>query len=54
MPHKIKPVVIVHPDGMESVVDEPSVTHWERAGWSRKDAPVDVKKTPARRETKEG
>jgi hypothetical protein len=55
MPHKIKPVEIVHPDGMESVVDAPSVTHWERAGWKRKDVPTaDLKKTAPRRESKEG
>lgn len=51
MPHKIKPVEIVHPgSGLESVVDEPSVTHWERAGWKCKDA-VDTKKpAPAKKE----
>ena len=50
MPHKIKPVVIVHPDGLESTVDEPSVKHWERAGWKRKDA-ADLKKSaPTKKE----
>lgn len=49
MPHKIKPVVIVHEGGLESVVDEPSVPHWERAGWKRKDA--DAKKpAPTKKE----
>jgi hypothetical protein len=57
MPHKIKPVKIRHPKGLESEVDAPSVPHWERAGWSRADAaeeaaaPVDtVKTTPAKSE----
>lgn len=53
MPKKIKPVTIVHEGGLESVVDEPAVAHWERAGWKRKDAP-DMKKTAQRRESKEG
>ena len=50
MPHKIKPVKIVHPQAGESTVDEPSLPHWERAGWKRKDA-ADLKKSaPTKKE----
>lgn len=47
MPHKIKPVKIRHKSGLESEVDEPSVRHWERAGWVRVDSDS-VKTAPAK------